>query len=103
MKTVDMIPFHDLRRQRADAMAAHIMRIIQPYITDYENNAPKKCYQDLFEAFWESGVEFITDMDRATAGLPPRNDQGYTTEELHLMEARRLEALVKPLFPFQPV
>ncbi len=97
MRTQDMIPWQDMRRLRADALTAHIMRIISPYITDYENNFHAKAQQELYKAFHDAGVEIITDMDRAAAGLMPRNYQGYTREELQILEMRRREAMMRPM------
>lgn len=98
MKMADyMIPWNDMRRLRADALTAHVMRIISPYITDYENNLHAKAHEALYKVFHDAGVEVITDMDRAAAGLMPRDDQGYTRDELQILEMRRREAMMRPL------
>ncbi len=98
MRTQDyLIPWQDMRRLRADALTAHVMRVIAPYITDVENNLHAKAHRELYKVFHDAGVEIITDMDRASAGLMPRNDQGYTREELQILEHRRREAMLSPL------
>lgn len=97
MKPDYMVPWTDMRRLRADALTAHIMRIISPFITDYENDMHRKAHSELYKAFHDAGVEVITDMDRAAAGLMPRNDQGYTREELQILEMRRRDAMLRPM------
>ncbi len=98
MKAQDyLIPWTDMRRIRADAMTAHIMRIISPFITDVENDAHRHAHAALYKAFHDVGAEIITDMDRASAGLMPRNDQGYTREELQILEMRRRDAMLRPM------
>ncbi len=46
-----------------------------------------------------AGYDFITDMDRANAGLPQRGVLGWTEAELHVMENQRLMALAAPMPP----
>lgn len=91
------IPWQDMRRLRADALTAHVMRVISPFITDYENNAHARAQEELRKVFHSAGVEIVTDIDRAQAGLMPRNDQGYTVEELQILDMRRREAMLRPL------
>lgn len=96
MKTaVNHIPWHNMRQLRADALASHVMRIVEPFIRDRDHDTRKPVYEALFKAFHEAGVEVITDADRARAGLMPRNDQGYTHEDLQIMECQRREAMLR--------
>ena len=93
-----MMIYPDRRRLRADAMTAHIMRLIDRFICphDPEHNLHQRVSEELFKVFYASGVEIVTDMDRANAGLPPRNNQGWTEQELHIMEAKMTEAMLSP-------
>lgn len=86
----------NVRRMRSQALASHIMHKITPYL-DREGDAYYDVYQTLIEIFSEEGVEIITDLHRHEIGLPPRGPDGWTAEELHAMEKRRLEALYAPM------
>lgn len=95
------VSWPDKRRLRADALTSHIMHIIGAFITDREHDLHRCAHEALFKAFYDSGVEVITDMERARAGLMPRNDEGYTAYELQIMEARMQEAMLRPItMPF---
>jgi hypothetical protein len=37
-------------------------------------------------------------MDRANAGLPLRDDLGWTPEELRILEAKRHEMMMAPIY-----
>lgn len=43
-----------------------------------------------------TGVEFVTDYDREQCGLPPRGPEGWTVEELMLLERVRLSRMLAP-------
>ena len=96
-KATDFTP--DLRRMRAMELTSHIMQIIGKYITNYEDGYLKKAHQDLFDALYFAGVEVITDHVRSQNGLPPRGPKGWTNEELHIMEQRRIQAMLAPIPP----
>lgn len=90
----------DIRRHRAQVLTAEIMRMISPMICEHEErHLHREAHKRLFEFFWTSGHDFITDMDRANAGLPQRGVLGWTEAELRVMENQRLMALVTPLPP----
>jgi hypothetical protein len=88
-----------LRKMRADALTAHIMHLVGPYIEEHgDHDARRDCARALFAAFYDSGVEVISEADRALAGLPPRiGDTGMTSNELAIIEARHTEAMLKPV------
>jgi len=93
-----MVP--ELRRNRATQLTAHIMCLIGEYLCDHgENRGSRKASAVLFEALYESGADIITDADRTTAGLRPRGPYGVTAEELRIMEAKRMEAMLRPMPP----
>lgn len=94
-----MVP--ELRRNRASQITSHIMQLIGRYICDHgEERGSREASAVLFEAIYESGADIITDTDRATAGLAPRGAYGITAEELRIMEARRMKAMLGPLPSF---
>lgn len=96
-KATDFTP--DLRRNRAMAMTAHVMQTIGKYITNDEDNFQRRASEDLFELFYENGVDIVTDQMRADAGLPPRGPKGWTEVELRIMEDKRTEAMLRPFPP----
>ena len=91
----------DRRRIRAQQLTAHIMHAIEKYLCQHgEVDGAREANATLFEMLYEAGADIITDLDRANAGLPPRNHSGLTREELYIMEAKRIEAMLKPMPPF---
>lgn len=87
----------DLRRQRAMAMTAHVMQIVSKYVRNDETDALRHINRDLFELFHDSGIDVVTDQMRQEAGLPPRDEDGWTPHELQILEAKRIETMLKPL------
>lgn len=87
----------DRRRQRADQLTAAILRVIIPYLADETGDERRDAHYALLELLYKAGAEVITDADRATVGLPPRDGMGYTGDELRAMEAFRLNLLMRPM------
>lgn len=88
----------ELRRHRANSLTGHIMNIVGKYICVHgEQDGRREASRDLMEALYESGADIITDADRATAGLPARGPYGLTADELRIMEARRIKAMLRPM------
>lgn len=87
------------REQRADALAHHVLEIVKPFLHDNRAYTKRDASRALCEAFYNSGVEVITDADRALAGLRPRNHMGLTREELQALEMHRLNAMLRPMLP----
>lgn len=91
-----MVP--ELRRRHAQMLTAHIMQAISGYLCDHgEENGPREASAKLFEMIYESGAYVVTDADRQLAGLPMRGPYGLTQQELQIMEAKRIEAMLSPL------
>lgn len=84
----------DLRRRRAEALASAVLQKINGFLAEEDR---KDTYCALMELFLGSGVEVLTDEDRRQAGLPSRDDYGWTPQELSALELARLETMVKPL------
>lgn len=87
------------RQMRAQVVSHHVMHALEPFIDILQRRDPKgqyrrEIYGVLFNLFFATGVEVITDADRAAAGLSPRNEYGLTAEEFHLME-EKLEAAMR--------
>ena len=90
----------ELRRNKANALTGHVMNVIGKYLCDHgDARGHRDASRDLMAMFYESGADIITDADRAAAGLPDRGPSGMTREELQIMEARRMEAMLAPLPP----
>lgn len=70
------------RRQRAMMLTGHIMGLIGGLI---DHDAARDVHDALYKVFFESGAEVISDADRRAAGLPPRDENGLTSEELYLL------------------
>lgn len=89
----------NLRKRRADQIAALIFRAVDPYVADECRN---RAFRAITEALMIEGVELLTDYDRQQMGLPARGPDGWTVEEIVALERHRLELLTKPLtMPFQ--
>lgn len=90
----------ELRRNKANALTAHVMNVISKYLCDHgDAHGHRDASRALMQMFYESGADIITDADRAAAGLPDRGPSGLTREELQIMEARRMEAMLAPMPP----
>lgn len=62
-------------------------------IPDAYRNAARK----LEELFHTAGAYIVTDADRAAAGLPMRDHNGLTLEELVVIEAKMMQAMMETL------
>lgn len=88
----------DLRKIRTDQLVGHIMHVVGKYICEHddERRNHEKATRELWELFYGAGAEIVTDDTRRQAGLPPRGGKGWTREELQILEAKRIEALLNP-------
>lgn len=90
----------DRRRMRADAITAHIMHAIGGYLCRHGDvDGAREASRALFQMLYEAGADIVTDLDRSNAGLAPRDHNGLTREELQIMEAKRIEAMLSPMPP----
>lgn len=88
------------RRNKANALTAHVLNVIGKYLCDHgDARGHRDASRDLMQMFYESGADIITDADRSAAGLPARGPSGLTAEELRILEARRIEMMLKPMPP----
>lgn len=97
------ISYPNLRRRRAEMLTGMVMNQIEQFLrNDEEVDARKHVSRNLVELFSAVGIEIVTDFDREHYGLPPRNPEGYTAEELYRLErARDSEFALQYLNPFQ--
>lgn len=87
------ISYQDLRRIRTDRLTASIMQELSPLLEDDQQRDVREAIHKLL---WRSGAEFLTDHDRRECGLPDRNNEGWTPDELRILEAKRIEMLLSP-------
>jgi hypothetical protein len=103
LTATDYVP--DRQRRQIQAIAHLIMDAIGKHIPD-DGNSRKHALYDLFDALEKAGIDIITKEDREAAGLAPRGPKGWTVTELQVMEAKRMEALLRPpppmIFPAKP-
>lgn len=90
----------DRRRMRANSLTAHIMHAIGKYLCRHgEVDGAREASGTLFEMLYEAGADIVTDLDRTSAGLPPRDHNGLTRDELCIMEAKHVQAMFSPMPP----
>lgn len=88
-------PFEpDLRRMRAISMTNLVLSALAPWIADDNRRSVAYRLEDLF---MEVGIDVVTDEDRRKAGLKPRGERGWTSDELKILEQKRLEVLLAPI------
>ena len=86
------------RNQRAMMLTAHVMHVIEKHLPyDDKNNARRNITRELEELFYATGVDIITEADRIQAGCMPRDHNGLTLEEIKVIDARYLKAMLEPM------
>lgn len=88
------------RHQKAMNLTAHIVHVIKkhlPHPTDANPNVIQNIARELEELFYATGVDIITEADRIQAGLMPRDHNGLTLEEIRVLDARYIQAMLEPL------
>ena len=91
--------YSNRRYQKAQHVTAHLMHILRnvlPATADF-----RAITKEVEEFFYATGIDFYTEADRIQAGLRPRDHLGYTIEELKVMDARFMEAMLKPMMPIK--
>jgi len=91
----------DLRRRRAEALAYAALQKLD-YLLENDGRSREAAFYALLELFMDKGCEVVTDLDRQQIGLPTRNPEGWTADEVRALEARRLEELSRPLYFLLP-
>lgn len=100
-KDFEQLKWSDVRRIRSESLVHHILHIVEKHLSAEDNrrNVMRDIAYELDEKFRSEGVEIITDALRSEAGLPPRGDDGWTIDELTVLERRRIELMMGPLPP----
>lgn len=89
------------RHLRTQQLLGLVLHHIRPYLDpNPASRADREVARVLDDLFHCAGVQIITEADRAAAGLPPRDHNGMTLEELAVYEARMREAMLRPLQMF---
>lgn len=101
VKAFNQLMMADRRRLRSQSLLSHILHIVGMHLNGEDNrrNALRDIAYELDEKFRAEGVEIITDATRSEAGLPPRGPDGWTLEELQILERRRIEAMYSTVPP----
>lgn len=86
----------DRRRRTADALTNAISRAIEPFLGDDEH-AREDAARAIYGVLMDQGLFVLTDQDREALGLPPRDDKGWTADEIRAYEARLLDMMTRPL------
>ena len=100
-------PLSDMRMNRARQIAFLVMGLLQPF---FDEAAPyietRKMRNDIFDKLLKElhdmGAYILTDEARAQCGLPGRNVEGWTAEELIALERKALEIMNRPIQAIVP-
>ncbi|TGP93814.1 MULTISPECIES: hypothetical protein [unclassified Mesorhizobium] len=84
------------RMNRAMSVANTVWREIRDFIP---HNCQHEAFDRMLNVFHQHGVEIITDRDRRDMGLPPRGPDGWTAEEIFVLEQLRLDAMMNVIVP----
>lgn len=90
----------DLRARRAASVTAAILNEIGHLLGDNKREAGR-AIEDLM---WRLGIDPLTDADRQRIGLRPRDNKGWTDEEIATHELKLRMAMLSPVqFPLKDV
>lgn len=81
------------RHPRVQRLLGHVLHTIKPHLKE---GASSDVARELEDLFWASGVDIITEGMRMDAGLPARDHNGMTLEELKIIETRLMSAMLQP-------
>lgn len=90
----------NLRYMRARHLVVFVMDIVAPHL-GHDNSVRRRVHDELFRLFHDSGYEVLSDEHRSLAGLPRRDEKGWTPPELLALEQARIAAMMRPL-PYMP-
>lgn len=85
---------HPLRQVRAESLAHAVFSAIEQYVDPRDT---RHCIYAIAKLFTEKGVEVLTDLDRERYGLPPRDENGWTQQDIVVLEILRSLAIIKPV------
>jgi len=90
----------NLRRMRAEMFVSAVLNELRPFLREEDgpcDRPERDAYYALLKLFIDQGVDVITDYTRQEAGLPPRDGEGWTRDELVALEAARLALIMRPM------
>lgn len=89
----EFLPYPDRRNMRAQRLTAEIMQELSPFLQGEQHRYVVRAIETLL---WRKGVEIVTDYDRQELGLPERGNDGWTADELRILELKRQELMLNP-------
>lgn len=89
----------DYRRNRRAERAASLTAAIMNEIGDLVGNNRQDVAKAIDNLLWRLGVDPLTDSHREAAGLPLRDNKGWTREEIYAYEAHLTHAMLRPPAP----
>ncbi len=95
-KAIKHLDRRNFRLHRANSMTAWIMHEMHDLLP--QDKMPQ-IHNKLIELLAGGGIDFITDEDRRSAGLEPRDEYGTTPTELFLMEQQMIQLLYQKINP----
>lgn len=97
-------PYLTIDRARVwqQSLLAQVLHIVERHIPEKLDR--RAMARELEDLFFCRGVWIVTEADRAKAGLEPRDAQGWTLEELQILESRIIGAMQSTAAPlvFRP-
>ncbi len=87
----------DKRKRRADALASAVIQEIGGML---QPDMKRDAMRAIVDLLWRIGADVITDAERAEIGLPPRDNMGWTSEELAIREAHLNMLACQAMTPF---
>jgi hypothetical protein len=85
------------KHRRVQELLYHVSHIIEAHLPP--NFDRRALYRELEDLFYATGPQIITEAMRIEAGLPIRDDNGMTIEEIRIFEARLLAAQAAAVMP----
>lgn len=87
----------DRRAMRASHLANSILSLIGKHICRHEGKHHREAGQKLEQLFYQNGFDIVNDSDREAAGIPRRDERGWTAEELRILELYKNQIMLQPL------
>lgn len=86
------------RHLRTNQLMHMVLHHLRPILDSHPDpDAYRNAARKLEELFHTAGAYIVTDADRAAAGLPMRDHNGLTLEELVVIEAKMMQAMMETL------
>ena|SRR5260221_164205 len=86
--------FADRRQVRTNQLLWMTMKALEPFIRRTDTRDVARALESLF---YTQGVQVITEAERITAGLEPRDDHGLTMTEVKVIETHQIYQMSQAL------